>query len=853
MKRLFIVFCLSIVAFVSINAQITGEIVDKDGYAIPYASAMYKGHHIATASDMNGAFTIERHEGWTLTISSVGFRSQTIKIDASTPSHLKVVLKEDSKSLNEVIVKSKRARYSRKDNPAVALMRRVIAAKSKTHLDNHDYYQFNKYQKITLSMNDLQPKDLETGMFKKSSWLLDQIETSPYNNKLILPLSVDETVTQHVYRKNPKTEREIVMGQKTEGINKVIQTGEIINTLLKDIFTDVDIYDDYVRLLQYPFTSPIGKTAISFYRYYIQDTVYVDRDLCYHINFIPNNQQDFGFRGDLYVLADSTLHVKKCTMTIPARSDVNFVENMKIEQEYTRLPDGDWVLTKDDMFAELKLNKLFNKLLVVRTTRLSDYAFDELPNKLFKGKAKVRHEADAMIRDEAFWEQYRTVDLTRGETSMNSFIHKMQQSKGYKWVIFGVRAFLENYVETGSTNTPSKFDIGPVTTMVSSNFIDGLRFRLSGRTTANLNKHWFWSGYYAYGSKSHKHYYSSEVTYSLNKKKNLPFEFPQRNITFETSYDIMSPSDKFLRHNKDNIFMAFRTQKVQQMYFYNRQKLSFDYETDWGFSFNTSLKAESNEPTGNLVFKRMPASSQILTDPFVDKIRTTELAIGIRYNPGQTYMNTKQRRWPVNLDSPEFKLSHTMGLSNVLGGQYQFNRTELGVYKRFWMGSWGYVDTHLNGGIEWNKVPFPLLIMPPVNLSFFEHENTFSMMKNMEFLNDRYAFWSVAWDLNGKILNRLPLVKHLKWREYVAFKGMWGTLTDKNNPRLLTQNATDELLFELPSTTQLMDKKVPYMELVVGVHNIFKFFAIDYVHRFNYNDVPGTKKNGIRFGFNMSF
>ena len=853
MKRLFIVFCLSIVAFVSVNAQITGEIVDKDGYAIPYASAMYKGHHIATASDMNGAFTIERHEGWTLTISSVGFRSQTIKIDASTPSHLKVVLKEDSKSLNEVIVKSKRARYSRKDNPAVALMRRVIAAKSKTHLDNHDYYQFNKYQKITLSMNDLQPKDLETGMFKKSSWLLDQIETSPYNNKLILPLSVDETVTQHVYRKNPKTEREIVMGQKTEGINKVIQTGEILNTLLKDIFTDVDIYDDYVRLLQYPFTSPIGKTAISFYRYYIQDTVYVDRDLCYHINFIPNNQQDFGFRGDLYVLADSTLHVKKCTMTIPARSDVNFVENMKIEQEYTCLPDGDWVLTKDDMFAELKLNKLFNKLLVVRTTRLNDYAFDELPNKLFKGKAKVRHEADAMIRDEAFWEQYRTVDLTRGETSMNSFIHKMQQSKGYKWVIFGVRAFLENYVETGSTNTPSKFDIGPVTTMVSSNFIDGLRFRLSGRTTANLNKHWFWSGYYAYGSKSHKHYYSSEVTYSLNKKKNLPFEFPQRNITFETSYDIMSPSDKFLRHNKDNIFMAFRTQKVQQMYFYNRQKLSFDYETDWGFSFNTSLKAESNEPTGNLVFKRMPASSQILTDPFVDKIRTTELAIGIRYNPGQTYMNTKQRRWPVNLDSPEFKLSHTMGLSNVLGGQYQFNRTELGVYKRFWMGSWGYVDTHLNGGIEWNKVPFPLLIMPPVNLSFFEHENTFSMMKNMEFLNDRYAFWSVAWDLNGKILNRLPLVKHLKWREYVAFKGMWGTLTDKNNPRLLTQNATDELLFELPSTTQLMDKKVPYMELVVGVHNIFKFFAIDYVHRFNYNDVPGTKKNGIRFGFNMSF
>ena len=59
----------------------------------------------------------------------------------------------------------------------------------------------------------------------------------------------------------------------------------------------------------------------------------------------------------------------------------------------------------------------------------------------------------------------------------------------------------------------------------------------------------------------------------------------------------MSPADKFLIHNKDNMFMSFRTQKVDQMYFYNRQKLSFVYETDWGLSFHTSLKAESNEPT----------------------------------------------------------------------------------------------------------------------------------------------------------------------------------------------------------------------------------------------------------------
>lgn len=842
-----------IVAFASLaKAQITGEIYDEDGYPIPLASAIYRGHHVAEASDMDGKFTIARHNGWELTFSSVGFMPQTITVGPNTPSHLKIVLKEDSRSLKEVVVKQKRERYSRKNNPAVELMKRVIAAKRRTNLENHEYYQYNKYQKITLSLNDIKPEDLETGKYKNKSYVKDQVETSSYNNKLILPVSIDETVTQHIYRKSPKEEKDIIKGQRSEGVNNVLQTGDILNTLLKEVFTDIDIYDDHVRLMQYQFVSPIGETAISFYRYYIQDTVYVDRELCYHLEFIPNNQQDFGFRGELFVLADSTLHVKKCSFTLPKRTDVNFVQDMKITQEYTKLNNNEWVLTTDDLVAELKM--FGADILVTKTTRLNEYAFDDLPNKLFKGRAKTKHEADAMIRDDAFWNQYRVVGLTKGESSMNAFIHRIEQSKNFKWIIFGLRALVENYVETGSMRTKSKFDFGPVNTLISSNFVDKYRLRVSGRTTANLNKHLFWNGYYAYGTKSHKNYYGSEITYSLNAKKNVPFEFPQRNIIFETGYDVMSPADKFLIHNKDNIFMSVRTQKVEQMYFYNRQKLSFVYETDWGFSFNTSFKLESNAPTGDLVFMKMPGATinpSADGNEYVTKIRTTEAKVGLRYCPGQTYVNTKQQRWPVNLDSPEFTLSHTMGFKNVLGGQYKLNYTEFGIYKRFWMGSWGYIDTHLNGGAQWDKVPFPMLIMPPVNITYFEHEATMSMMKNMEFMSDRYLFGSVAWDLSGKLLNRIPLVKRLKWREYFAVKGMWSTVTSKNDPTLQS-NQSDRILFQFPEGVGVMNKKVPYWEVVVGVHNIFKFFGVDYVRRMNYHG-PGIHKNGVRFGFMMSF
>ena len=797
------------------------------------------------SSDSQGKFSIEKHPGWVLTVSALSYKSQTISVNEKM-DFIEVKLKDDSHKLNEVVVKTKRGKYSRKDNPAVELMRRVIAAKKKTDLSNHDYYQYDKYQKITLALNDLKKEQLEGKFFSKRQYLLDQVETSPYNGKLTLPVSIDETVSQHIYRKDPKTEKDIIKGQQSNGIGQVIQTGEILNTALKDAFTDVDIYDDYVRLLQYPFPSPIGRTGISFYHYYIEDTVYVERDLCYHLQFIPANSQDFGFRGELYVLADSSLHVKKCNLYMPHNTDVNYVKNMKIEQEYTRLDNGEWVLSKDDMIAELHVNSMLQDLLVVRNTRLTDYAFDELPKILFKGKAKVRHDMDAMNRDEAYWNKYRQVDLTKSESSMDSFIHRMENSKGFKYIIFFVKALMENYVEIGggTDGKKSKFDLGPVNTYISKNFVDGIRLRLAGRTMAALNPHFFWDGYAAYGTKSNDWYTGNIFTYSLNKKKNSPFEFPMRNLTFEVARDVTSPSDENLLHNKDNFFMTFRAATQDEMFLYHRQKLAFTYETDWGFRFNTSLRFQSNRTVGNLHYYHLDGTE-------VKKIRMTDLNVGINYNPGVTYVNTKQQRLPINLDSPEIGLSHTMGFRGFMGGQYHSNITKLSIYKRQWLGSWGYLDFHAIGQAQWNKVPFPMLILPPINLSYFEQETTISLMKDWEFLNDRQVFWALSWDMNGKLLNRIPLIKKLKWREWFAIKGVWGHLTDKNNP-YLEKNQGDGRLFKFPKNSHVMND-TPYWECVAGVHNIFKFFSVEYVRRLTYLNNNNIDKWGIRFGFMMSF
>ena len=839
---------------ISVSAQnIQGVVTDSlTNDPIPYLSVFYEGKGVGSITDNDGHYKVETRKGWNkLTFSAVGYVTKVVNIIPGVTKNLNVRMRPDDIMLDEVVVKPKREKYSRKNNPAVELMKKVIAHKKNNKLSENDYYQYNKYQKITMSLNDVTPEMLEKGMYKKMPFLKDQIELCEETNKFILPISVDETASQKIYRKHPKSEKTIIKGMSSTGVNELFATGDMLSTVLKDVFTDVNIYDNDIRLLQYPFISHISSSdAISFYKFYIMDTTFVDKDKCFHLTFVPNNSQDFGFTGHLYVLADSSYTVKKCTMNLPKKSGVNFVDNMDIIQEFEQLPNGEWVLKTDDMIVEMTLMKIMQGFQIRRTTRYSDYAFDELPQQLFKRKGAEIKEADAMMRGDDFWNQYRPVPLTQTESSMDMLVKRLEQMPGFKYVIFVLKAFIENFVETGTKDNPSKVDIGPVNTMISNNYIDGLRLRMSAQTTANLNPHLFFKGYYAYGFKDHRSKYMGEVEYSFNKKEYLPREFPKNSITFSYQYDVMSPTDKFLKTDKDNVFVSFKTSTVDQMSYVRNIALKYENETQFGLKTTVEVKHSTDEPTGGLAYITNDDQKTL-----VPEIQTMEASLAFRYAPGETFVNTKQRRIPVSFDAPVFTLSHTTGFKGVLGGEYNFNLTEVGLYKRFWFSSWGKIDMFVKGGAQWNKVPFPLLIMPAANLSYILQRETFNLINNMEFLNDRYASLDVSWDLNGKIFNRIPLLKKLKWREAIGFKMLYGHLTDKNNPM---KHPGDSELFLFPTrdgrpTSFVMDPKTPYMECSVGIHNIFKILHIDYVRRLNYLDHPDANKWGVRFMVMMTF
>lgn len=870
-KRLFLVVFFICSVWCCLSAQIKGVVKDADtGEPLPYVNIFYEGKGVGCISDIDGNFTVDKMVEWKeLVFSSIGYETQKVPINARTQT-LTVLMKVLDHTLGEVVVRPKREKYSRKNNPAVELMKKVVAGKELDDLKQKEYYSYNIYQKLTLALNNITADSLrESKLFKQYPFFREQVEYCSEIDKNILPLSVDETLTQTVYRKHPESEKNLIKGLNSTGVNELFNTGDMLTTVLKDVFQNVNVYEDRVRLLQYPFDSPISDNGIGFYRYYIMDTVYVEKERCFHLSFVPNNSQDFGFTGHLYIMADSTYRLKQCVLNLPKKTDVNFVENMQIHQQFGALPSGEWVQLSDDMLCEL--NFFGGKFVVRRVTHNSDYSFLEVPEKIFKKKGKEIKDVNAMMRNDEFWNRYRTTELTQSESNMGNFVSKLSDIKGFKYILFGLRAFIENFVETGSTKTPSKVDIGPINTMFTSNYVDGFRLRGSAQTTANLHPNWFFKGYVAYGFKDEKVKYMGQVEYSFDKKEYLAREFPKHALAVSYQYDNMLPSDKYIHTDKDNVFTSWKVTTVDQYNYERKFTVNYEHERENGLKTTVMLRHANYEPCGRLFYRTMSGESRLqdairngsitaggdyMLTPYNTKdITVAEATFGVRFAPGETFVNTKQRRLPINLDAPVFSLSHTFGLKGVLGGEYNYNFTEATAYKRLWLGSWGNIDTYLKGGIQWNKVPFPLLIMPAANLSYIVEDETFNLINNMEFLNDRYASLDVSWNMQGKLFNRIPLLKKLKWREFLGVKCLWGQLTDKNNP-FLEQNRDDDMLMMFPGhyreggvfdySTGVMDPKKPYVEAIVGIHNIFKLVHVEYVRRLNYNNLPTANKWGIR-------
>ena len=752
------------------------------------------------------------------------------------------------RDMKEITVRPKRQRYRRKGNPAVELMRHVIDAKADHDIHANPYASYFKYQRATTAFTGISREALDSLRLFQKDLFRRQVEYCQTTQKYILPFNYAEKVWHHLHRAQPSTTRDYLIGENVEGLSEIASIGDVANDLVENIFTDVNIYDNTLTIFSRNFTSPLSsRAAISFFQFFIEDTVVVDNQEVIRLSFVPQNPQDFGFSGRINILNDSTYRVQQCTLRLPLRSSVNYVNNMILEQHFTDLPNGQRVLARDDLYAELGILKRFKTLLVHRATSYTAFSLDSLPPSSFTASDHLR-QGDRVTKDTTFWQTYRTDTLTRAEATVAAFTDSLNQASARRVWPYLVNSIINNHFQTSLIPKQARVEIGPIMNILSHNFIDGWRLRLGAQTTAKLFPHLRLKGYVAYGFGSQRWYGLGEVEYSFLRKDYSFLEFPRHAITAQWRREVLSPADLTWQHgrDKDNIWVSLRTSPVDHMMFMDHFQLAYEYETNQHLDIKLQAKHGQQTPCGALFYRTLAGED-------IPSIKTSEFLLSLRWAPGEKITHSAQRRHLINRNNPILTLSHTTGLPGILGSRYRSNITEFTAYERLWLNSYGTVTMQLRASAQWNRVPFPFLIMPVANNSYIITKNMFQMIDNMEFINDRYLSFEAEWDISGKLLNRIPGINRLKLRGIVGFRMLYGHLTDANNPDL---HPGDTYLYEFPSRDGQCIvhpmNGVPYMEFNFGLHNIFKIIRIDYVYRANYH-YANTKRHGVRFCLEFNF
>ena len=827
-----------------VKDSITGE-------PLPFVSVYFDGSTIGAMTDDNGTFTLQNNQGYTkLAAASLGYDTKFIDLKPGKKNdNLEVLLKPTAFEISEVVVKPKREKYTRKDNPAVELIKKVIAHKNDNRIEAKPEYQTEVYEKLSLSLDNFNPNLDKNKFLKKFKFIKNYLDTSEFNGKPILTVSVRENLSDFYYRKSPKAEKTIVRAKRMQGIDKTLDDGGGITSNLEEIFKSINIFDNNIPILLNRFVSPLSSTlATTYYHYYIMDTLDVGGDKCVDLAFVPANSESYGFTGRLYITLDGNYAVKKVLLNTPANINLNWVDKLRIEQEFKQMPDSTWVLDQENTFVNFYVVQGTQQLYAHQLRNYDNYNFNvQNADSVFGLLGALHVLPEATAQPDTFWTHNRPIPLKEKEDALKDLLGQLRKVPAFNAIIKTAEILITGYIPTANDKKVTKFDFGPMNTTFSANHLEGFRMRVGGMTTANLNPYWFASGYLAYGTNDRKIKYNLKLTHSFTKKEYHEGENPVNNLSFIQEYDVYTPGQDFLFTSKDNIFVAWKVgEPVTKMQYIRKSVLQ--YEKEWlnGLTWKSWIMNQNNEAAGTLQYIKRDESGNLY---HIKDFTTSEIGTQLRFAPGERAYNGRSGKESVcNLskDAPVFKLSHQLGIKGVLGGDYNYNHTEISAEKRIWLSSFGHIDAQIKAGKVWDKVPFPLLILPNTNQSITIQPEAFHMMNALEFVTDQYVSFNATYYLKGWILNRIPGIKWLRLREVLSFNMIYGGLTDKNNPTLTPG------LFLLPDGTQPLGS-TPYMECSVGLENIFKILRIDYYRRLTYLDHPDIKKGGIRIALRFTF
>lgn len=850
-------FNLSAQTRITLSGMVTDSLTNE---RMDFITIQEKGTTNGTITNTNGLFSLMVLPDAEVTFSCVGYRPKTIKA-GKRPAQVKIELVPVDTELGEVVVKPRHERYRRKDNPSVALAKKVIEHKNDHSVYNHDYYSSERYDKMIYAFNNFSD-DLLQSWKSMFNFIENYVDTSTISGAPVLPVSSQEKIESLYYRKSTNTKKKVVEAFRSAGVEDMMPDG-VVAAFKTEIFPEIDIVDNDVYIFTNKFVSPLSSFAPTFYKFYILDTLQLDDGNRYiDLGYAPLVAEAMGFIGHLFVSTDSTYFVKRAELNIPPDINLNFVNNMRIVVDNERridttLIDGrslvDTTRVMRNLVFDSEINVTENTigLYAHRVCSYNNISFKQpADTSMFSRWSPTFDSPEIDKRDEDYWDYHRYGYPVQKNKTVEHMLKEMRRVPLFYYTEKVLTMLFKGFVPLGKKPyEENKWLYGPLNATASYNKFEGMRLRTGGISTARFNKHLFLQGYAAYGTKDHEWKYKGSVEYSFRKKKMHANEFPISSLKLSHSYDT-----QLLGQNpatgKDNFVLSMKRAGNEQVTYLRNTELLLTNEMWSGFSTRFSLQNFREYATAVTPFERVGDGKLV---PYYDMSSATLI---LRYAPHETFIQSRTSRTSINHQHPVFVLSHTAAKAGLLGSDFDYQRTDFKYTQRIWISPFGYIDTNIAAGKLWSQSPFTMLCIPNANLSYTIQAESFALMNAMEFVNDQYVSCDFVYYLNGCIFNNIPLLKRLKWREVLSFRGIYGSISDKNDP--MAQNADGSLmnpnLYKYPSAGTIFKMgKMPYMEYAVGVENVFKCLRFDYVRRLSYLDHPNANKHGFQLTMYLSF
>ena len=807
------------------QTKVSGVVLDKTNQPVPFANIVFKDSNVGTMSNEDGRFYIESSKKYTaLIVTSVGFSDQELVLNKLVNYDFKVIM-DSAEALNEVTIFT--GKTSKKNNPALDILRKIWERKRKNGLSQFDYYQMEKYEKVEFDMNTIDSAFMKSKLFKGMEFVFNHIDTSRVTGKTYLPIFINESLID-VYGNNKENKvKENLKANKNSGFSENQQ----ILSFIKDLYSDYDIYNNHLTFFDKSFTSPLSKTGIDVYNYVLRDSAFVDKKWCYNILFYPRRKNELTFKGDFWV-SDTTFAIKKINMAVTKSANINWVKDIYIEQEFEVQNDSVFLLTRDYMMSDFALNKkeeskgMYGK----RTTLYQNHQFNiEKPSAFYKEKVNFI-DNEVYNKSKEFWDDNRFENLNKDEKGIYKMLDTLQTVKKFKNLYNLVSILGSGYIQFGN------IDYGPIFSSFGYNQVEGVRLRVGGRTYFGPNDTWRLQGYTAYGFDDDKFKYGLSGKWMVDKKKRIILSGGNRRDVEQIGASLTTTNDVLGRSfASSSLFSTGSNVKLTNI---NLSNVAVEIEPIKNLTFQTGFSyrtLESASDVFSLDYYTDASQTVIKND-----VKQSEINLQIGYTPNRKTIGFGVERSDVDNPFSHFFVNYSHGFKGLLDSDFEYEKVQLYYKQPIVIGPLGRSNIIVEVGKTFGQIPLGLMNVIPGNQTYFTIENTFSNLNFYEFVTDQYA--TIQWNHNfgGRLLGRVPFLRKLNWREIVGVKTVYGSISDENK----AINASG-LVYNAPENG--------YWEYSAGIGNIFKVFRIDFAWRGNYLNAPEAQKFTVKGSFGFYF